>query len=747
MRTIHAVKEAINPDAARQFLKALDPRAKEFTFQSLAEGGSGSELNMVLHGSFEKLEGRLRDLNMKGAGIFVTINRTDLKGRKKENILEVRAVFFDQDSEQLGELAISPSILIKTKRGFHGYYLFDEAPPLFRFSEIQKRIANSIGSDPSVVDLPRVMRLPGFYHNKNLNDKFLVRILNQNGQKYGVDEIESAFRGQVISSDNVQPEKAYIKWVESLPIEEGRFNRYGGRNNTALLLIREGLGCHAPSLVIRDSLLLYCSRSGLNNAEALKMLEKQIAVHENSPFSSFRFGSQPEKPSIADIADSFLLNCGFLDAFGTLLLRNYRQSFYSYTGRKYEKVSEEELANKVMRYLRGEPFLRKLALSRTVKEIVANLIAKCEVVSADRAPFWLNSTEENKDSFLSLANGLLNVSKFVLNREICLVAHSANYFNLNQLDIHFCELAKAPLWHEFLAEVLDLPEQRELQKWFGLNLIGDTSFQRMLFMLGEGANGKSIICNMLQWLLGKNNYSSVPLEAFDPKRTFMLAALDFKLANIVSEIGQSNRVSESILKQLAAGETLTVERKNKDPFEMQVTARLTFATNKLPVFQDMSEGIWRRLLILPFTRVFAEAKQNRDLLKKKYWSVNDEFPGILLWALEGYRLLLAEGFVSSENMKAYLIEHRETSNPAKIFLQDHVETGAGEPLSSLRLYSCYRAYVQDRGTSALGMPSFNQLVSQLFQVQKPILRRDGSQRSRFWIGIKLANDTHGTAKF
>jgi hypothetical protein len=78
----------------------LDPEAAEFTFQTFGEGRSkdAAELRCIRHGSFDKLAEELVALNNSGTGIFVTVNETDLKGRKKENITRIRAIWQDDDA-------------------------------------------------------------------------------------------------------------------------------------------------------------------------------------------------------------------------------------------------------------------------------------------------------------------------------------------------------------------------------------------------------------------------------------------------------------------------------------------------------------------------------------------------------------------------------------------------------------------------------------------------------------------------
>jgi RepB DNA-primase from phage plasmid/Primase C terminal 2 (PriCT-2) len=175
-----------NPDIAEaaRFLKLHDPNATGFTFQTIDDDNKrdSGHLRRVMHGSLEKCAARLVKLNRQGAGVFVCINQTTLCDRRiRENIVRVRAIFADLDGAPLDPVLahhIKPHIIVETSpRKFHRYWLV-VGLPLDEFFSVQKALAEKFGGDPSVCDLPRIMRLPGFHHRKR--EPFLVRIISSN---------------------------------------------------------------------------------------------------------------------------------------------------------------------------------------------------------------------------------------------------------------------------------------------------------------------------------------------------------------------------------------------------------------------------------------------------------------------------------------------------------------------------------------------------------------------------------------
>lgn len=120
---------SLNPnfDVAQRFLDALEPNGK-FTFQTFDDdqGRRDKSLARQLNGTLREHFDQLRSLQEKGAGIFVTINQTDLKGRKAKNVVAVRAIFVDLDGapiEPVLEHNCEPHIIVESSEGrWHAYW-------------------------------------------------------------------------------------------------------------------------------------------------------------------------------------------------------------------------------------------------------------------------------------------------------------------------------------------------------------------------------------------------------------------------------------------------------------------------------------------------------------------------------------------------------------------------------------------------------------------------------------------------
>lgn len=184
---------------ASAFLNALagGDRFARFTFQTFGEGSAygNKALNRVLHGTLAEHATTLIDLNDRGAGVFVMVNEGDGKGRKASNVKRVRAVFADFDGAPiapLDDIDLKPHIVVESSADrWHAYWLVDGLP-LSGFTGMQAAIAARFGADPKVKDLPRVMRVPGFFHRKT--SSFLTRIAEERGvPSYKAEQLAALF--------------------------------------------------------------------------------------------------------------------------------------------------------------------------------------------------------------------------------------------------------------------------------------------------------------------------------------------------------------------------------------------------------------------------------------------------------------------------------------------------------------------------------------------------------------------------
>lgn len=179
-----------NWEMTKVFLNTLDGRDDMFDWRILPE----NERPLQLRGTLDDVHIQLSEWNKKGAGIFVVINATNGLGQRAENINRVRALFADLDGCPLSNIKavpLEPHLVIETSpEKYHAYWLVDGLS-LDDFKPLQKIIAAICDSDPAVCDLPRIMRVPGFYHHKA--EPFMSHIIrHETHASYTADEVKQA---------------------------------------------------------------------------------------------------------------------------------------------------------------------------------------------------------------------------------------------------------------------------------------------------------------------------------------------------------------------------------------------------------------------------------------------------------------------------------------------------------------------------------------------------------------------------
>ncbi len=194
-----------NLEIAGAFLSALDPSG-QFTFQTFADAPSErGNLARLFHGTLDQHFEALRELNGAGAGVFVTVNRTDLKGRKAGNIVAVRGIFadFDHGTNAAKNFPLRPNIAVTSSpQRYHAYWLANDIPTA-AFTGLQKALIQRVNSDPSVNDLPRVMRLPGFLHRKS--EPYLVTCKVLESKQRTLAEINRALHSATPPTSKATP--------------------------------------------------------------------------------------------------------------------------------------------------------------------------------------------------------------------------------------------------------------------------------------------------------------------------------------------------------------------------------------------------------------------------------------------------------------------------------------------------------------------------------------------------------------
>jgi phage/plasmid-associated DNA primase len=212
-----------------------------------------------------------------------------------------------------------------------------------------------------------------------------------------------------------------------------------------------------------------------------------------------------------------------------------------------------------------------------------------------------------------------------------------------------------------------------------------------------------------------------------------------KLANVSAEIGELDKTAEGTLKAFVSGDRMTFEFKGKDPFTALPTAKLLLSTNNLPRFSDKTDGVWRRVNLLLFSRRVPEGERVLGMDKPKWWLDSGELPGLFNWALAGRdRLRMRQKFTVPDSSRQALDQHRRDSNPARDFLLEYyevvrVQDGDYDPdsfTSSTAMFETYACWCGDQRLKyPLSKSTFGKEVVRTFPHLKEVQKGDKEGRA------------------
>lgn len=435
----------------------------------------------------------------------------------------------------------------------------------------------------------------------------------------------------------------------------------------------------------------------------------------------------------------------------------WRSEWYVWKKNRYRRISEDDLRAKLTASIKREFDRAYLAgeqddegpVRRVTGGIVSNVMgatAGMTIISPEiEFGTWIE--DRTRRSYVSMGNGILDIDAVMAGKDErdCLIPHSPKWFSTVSLPYTFDSNAGAepPRWLAYLDRVMEGDQERIaiLQEWAGYLLLPETGHQRFVVLEGDGANGKSVYGAAMTAMLGGDNVSNIQLEVFGDRfsRTETLG----KLANICGDVGEIDKVSEGYVKSFTSGDRMYFDRKGISGLNVVPTARLMLACNTRPRFSDRSDGIWRRMILIPFRVQIPEKERVMGMDKSEWWEASGELPAILNWAVLGLARLRQQGHFSRSSLVDQAREgYRREMNPARMFLMEYVEvSGSSNAIQTRLLYHFYKRWAEESGfTGKLSDVSLGKEVARIFpEAKKERMEANGS-RPWGYSGIRFSSD-------
>ena len=250
--------------------------------------------------------------------------------------------------------------------------------------------------------------------------------------------------------------------------------------------------------------------------------------------------------------------------------------------------------------------------------------------------------------------------------------------------------AQAPRWIQFLQDVfVDNPDLVPyIRRVMGYTLTGDVSEQCFWLLHGEGSNGKSTLLETMEEVFGEDFSWHMPF----PSTSWSDSASDYNKESLigrryVTTIEKSNRkeLSSEIVKALTGNKRINARQIYKSPINFTIMAKFFLAVNEPPVIEDKSDGMWRRVKMVPFTRSFAVNRGfGATLLAEK--------EGILAWVVEGCLEWLRDGIQHPPCVDAATDAYRLESDPLLVFVEDQCIREPQCSVGATELFKTFQAW-------------------------------------------------------
>ena len=340
----------------------------------------------------------------------------------------------------------------------------------------------------------------------------------------------------------------------------------------------------------------------------------------------------------------------------------------------------------------------------------------------------------------NVANGTLNLKNGKLQD------HDRMDFITKTSPVVYDPNAKCPVWDEFLAysmeedqEVIDF-----LHRFFGYCLTGLVTEQVLLFMEGTGGNGKTTALLALMHVLGDYAIQGAPGLLLAKKgESHPTEVADLEAARFVAnaEVEKGKPFAEALIKQLTGSDPIRARKMRQDFYQFMPTHKLCIAANHRPIIKGNDEGIWRRVIRIPWTRKISSDKKDPFLLEK----LRNEAPGILAKLVEGCLAWQKDGLRPPARVTLATDEYREEMDVLAEFMDEQCIIGTGQRVTLKDLYLAYAAWCDELNQRPQNYRLFNrQMKERNYKVR--VLRVNG-KNSKCWDGISLQDNKVAAPSF
>ena len=372
------------------------------------------------------------------------------------------------------------------------------------------------------------------------------------------------------------------------------------------------------------------------------------------------------------------------------------------------------------------------AIGRLCKEKLGTEFRKHRV---EEVIYYIKTATKIDPTVINQDDGLINVKNGNLNwRTGELLSHTPKRLSTIQLPVAYDRDADCPAISKFFKEVLPEDSISVIEELVGYSLTPTSKYEKAFMFTGTGANGKSVMINLLSKLIGQQNTTSIPFQELISSK-YKRADLYGTLLNACADLSTQAASSSEIFKKIVSGDVVDAERKFGHPFYFRPTASLVFSANAVPGARDITYAFFRRWIIVPFPNRFEHGKNADENLINKL-TMPKELSGLLNLAIKGLQRLEANKcFTETDATRTALAQYQINTDSVMAFTEEECAAKEYVRVYPQALYDAYMDWCNKTGFRPKGRNKFYDRLKEIYPDIEEKKAQQGGRR--YWSGIGL----------
>jgi len=757
---------------------------EETVYLLIKKDRDGKEIAQELYGSLASNRDEIVKKNKVGFNAYMLTNSTGTGTRRADDITKINGASIDFDGGNwtienvkkfLRKFPVKPGLVVETSPGnFHVYWRIKDMP-LDKFKKLQQMLAAKFGADPSVCDLPRVMRMPGTF-NWNHDPAFLARTVYINkSQKplgwvefaqrmFGEDEAKMLIDGSGVGSVRTSLRTVTPKEKKGEQAEEA---------DRLLNRVKGALACISSDRRDVWITVAMALKNGLGEEglEPFKDWSKTSSKYDE--IELIRQWKSLRADGGIKIRTLFWLAAQYL-AIPSL---NAERRIVPSTQLEIVKLFARR-ASHLLRHSEGDnawyctEFGRWRKSRKKAEQVVINFLSALRTDAAESGnPKYQELVEKfqsagsareilraaESDPGLSISSDIFDQAPNILNVQFRQIPATITRYGVITLDEHkrryakpedmvlkvagaeYDPDAKCPLWKKFVSDAMggDNELVKFLQLAVGYTLYGHAKEQAMFILIGDAGNGKGVFARTIFAMLGE--YAATlqhtllkpgAINANQPSPALM--KLKGKRLWACSEVPKGMVLDEALVKQLTGGDMITGRHLYGEQQEFLPIGKLWLTVNDMPRVRHDDKGMWRRIIPIPFgVRFSGTSRDDKDLEGK----LKAELPGIMQWALRGARKYAELGKLPRPKVvRDFIRKLRGNVDTVGNWVDHACRVGDDLRLQAQNAYDSYLQYMRGEKSGVLNQREFKgEMVRQGYAHR-------ASNRFNYFDGISLRGE-------